>query len=50
MNYPVMVAARIPLPIHDATTAKSTRKIGRDEQPDFYQISAPGLLLEFQTA
>jgi len=32
MNHPVMVAARIPLPIHDATTAKSTRKIGRDEQ------------------
>lgn len=51
MNYPVMVAARIPLPIHDATTAKSTRKIGRDEQPDFDQISAHlVLLLEFQTA
>ncbi len=32
MNHPVMVAARIPLPIHDATTVRSTRKIGRDEQ------------------
>jgi hypothetical protein len=30
MNHPVMVAAQIPLPIHDAT-AKSTRKIGRNE-------------------
>jgi len=26
MNHAVMVAARIPLAIHDATTTKSTRK------------------------